>query len=85
MIVERDAVIGLRDRTRRGRRKVLDQSAELVSPGADPAAEKAFDSMPRAKRKDDATVEEVVRTAIRREADNLWGKKPVCKAVVVRV
>jgi ribonuclease J len=49
------------------------------------AAEKAFDSMPRAKRKDDSTVEEVVRTAIRREADNIWGKKPVCKVVVVRV
>ena len=49
------------------------------------AAETAFDSMPRAKRKDDATVEEVVRTAIRREADNIWGKKPVCKVVVVRV
>ncbi|MDE2447145.1 MAG: ribonuclease J [Alphaproteobacteria bacterium] len=49
------------------------------------AAEKAFDSMPRAKRKDDGTVEEVVRTAIRREADNIWGKKPVCKVVVVRV
>ena len=49
------------------------------------AAEAAFDSMPRAKRKDDGIVEEVVRTAIRREADNIWGKKPVCKVVVVRV
>ena len=49
------------------------------------AAEKAFDSMPRAKRKDDATVEETLRNAVRREADNIWGKKPVCKVVVVRV
>jgi ribonuclease J len=49
------------------------------------AAEKAFDSIPRAKRKDDGTVEETIRNAIRREADNIWGKKPVCKVVVVRV
>ena len=49
------------------------------------AAEKAFDSMPRAKRKDDATVEEVMRTAIRREADAIWGKKPVCKVIVHRL
>jgi ribonuclease J len=49
------------------------------------AAEKAFDAMPRSRRKDDATVEETLRTSIRREADNIWGKKPVCKVVVVRV
>jgi ribonuclease J len=49
------------------------------------AAEKAFDSMPRSKRKDDATVEETLRTAVRREADAIWGKKPICKVVVVRV
>ena len=64
-------------------------SADGIPEGLDEdfaeAAEAAFDSMPRAKRKDDATVEEVVRTAIRREADNIWGKKPVCKVVVVRV
>jgi ribonuclease J len=49
------------------------------------AAEKAFDSMPRNKRKEDGTVEETLRNAVRREADNIWGKKPVCKVVVVRV
>ena len=49
------------------------------------AAEKAFDSMPRARRKDDATVEETLRNAVRREADAIWGKKPVCKVVIVRV
>ncbi len=49
------------------------------------AAEKAFDSMPKARRKDDATVEETLRTAIRRTADQIWGKKPVCKVVLVRV
>jgi ribonuclease J len=49
------------------------------------AAEKAFDSMPRSRRKDDGTVEETLRTSVRREADTIWGKKPVCKVVVVRV
>jgi ribonuclease J len=49
------------------------------------AAEKAFDNMPKAKRKDDNIVEEVLRIAVRREADQIWGKKPICKVVVVRV
>ena len=49
------------------------------------AAEKAFDVMPRARRKDDGTVSETLRNAVRREADNIWGKKPICKVVVVRV
>ena len=49
------------------------------------AAEKAFDSMPRARRKDDSKVTETLRNAVRREADNIWGKKPVCKVVLVRV
>lgn len=47
-------------------------------------ADQAFTAMPRAKRKDDATVSEAVRTAIRRACDNVWGKKPVCKVVVHR-
>ena len=47
-------------------------------------AEDAFTAMPRARRKDDATVSEAVRSAIRRACDNVWGKKPVCKVVVLR-
>jgi ribonuclease J len=49
------------------------------------AAEKGFEAMPKNRRKEDAVVEEVVRTAIRRAADNAWGKKPVVKVMVVRV
>ena len=49
------------------------------------AAEKAFESTPKGRRKDDNIVEEVVRTAIRRAADMAWGKKPVVKVLVVRV
>ena len=49
------------------------------------AAEKGFDAMPKNRRKEDAVVEEVVRTSIRRAADMAWGKKPVVKVMVVRV
>ncbi len=49
------------------------------------AAERAFDSMPKPRRKDDAIVAETIRTNIRRQAEQIWGKKPICKVVVVRV
>jgi ribonuclease J len=49
------------------------------------AAEKAFESMPKARRKEDETVEETVRNAVRRAADMAWGKKPVVKVLVARV
>jgi ribonuclease J len=48
------------------------------------AAEAAFDAMPRPRRRDDAQVEETLRTAVRRAADDLWDKKPVCHVVVHR-
>jgi ribonuclease J len=49
------------------------------------AAEKAFDSMPKPRRKEDGNVEDTIRSAIRRAADLTWGKKPVVKVLVVRV
>ena len=48
-------------------------------------AEEAFAAMPRARRKDENVVAETLRTAIRRACDNLWGKKPICRVVVMRV
>jgi ribonuclease J len=48
------------------------------------AAEEAFDSLPKPRRRDDVSVEDAVRQAVRRKADHLWGKKPVCKVVVLR-
>lgn len=48
-------------------------------------AEEAFESLPKPRRRDDALVEESLRHAIRRCADNIWGKKPVCKVVVQRL
>ncbi|MDE2384184.1 MAG: ribonuclease J [Alphaproteobacteria bacterium] len=55
-----------------------------MEPDLEELAEDAFTAMPRARRKDDATVEEAVRTAIRRACDDIWGKKPVCKVTVLR-
>ncbi len=45
----------------------------------------AIREMPRAMRKDDDLVAEVVRRAARRCARNLWNKKPVTRAAVIRV
>ena len=49
------------------------------------AADQAFSSMPKPRRSDDAQVIETIRTAIRRAADQAWGKKPITKVAVVRV
>ena len=49
------------------------------------AAEKAFDSIPKPRRKDDAQLAETIKNAVRRAADQAWGKKPITKVMVVRV
>ena len=49
------------------------------------AAEGAFETMPRPRRRDDGTVAETIRIAVRRAADQIWGKKPICKVLVQRV
>ncbi len=49
------------------------------------AADQAFDSLPKPRRKDDEKVAETIRTAIRRATDQVWGKKPVTKVMVIRV
>jgi ribonuclease J len=48
------------------------------------AAEGAFESIPKPRRRDDAVVAETIRIAVRRAADQIWGKKPVCKVLVQR-
>ena len=48
------------------------------------AAEDAFESTPKPRRKDDEKLAEPIRTAIRRAADAAWGKKPVVKVQVLR-
>jgi ribonuclease J len=49
------------------------------------AAEDAFETMPKLRRKDEGTVAETIRIAVRRRADQIWGKKPICKVLVQRV
>jgi ribonuclease J len=49
------------------------------------AAEKAFASTPKPRRKDEDVVAETIRNAVRRAADSVWGKKPVCKVIVQRI
>ncbi|HKQ95111.1 MAG TPA: ribonuclease J [Aestuariivirgaceae bacterium] len=45
----------------------------------------ALDSMPRARRRDDNLVRETVRTSVRRAAESLWGKRPLCQVTIHRL
>jgi ribonuclease J len=49
------------------------------------AAEKAFGSTPKPRRKDTNALAETIRTSVRRAADITWGKKPIVKVSVVKV
>ncbi len=49
------------------------------------SAEKAFDSLPKPRRRDDGPVQEAIRQAVRRAAEHAWGKKPVCKVLISRL
>jgi ribonuclease J len=48
-------------------------------------AESVLTSIPRARRRDDEAVRETVRIAIRRTAEEIWGKKPICHVMVHRL
>lgn len=47
------------------------------------AAENAFDGLSKKERRDPDAIEEVLRRAVRREADRIWGKKPVVEVMVL--
>lgn len=49
------------------------------------AAERAFGSTPKPRRKDVNQLAETIRTSVRRAADLTWGKKPIVKVSVVKV
>jgi ribonuclease J len=49
------------------------------------AVVEGFESVPRPRRKDDETIAEALRTAVRREAEAVWGKRPVCKVLIHRL
>ena len=46
-------------------------------------AERGFAALGKKARRDEDEVEEAVRRAVRREANRLWGKKPVVEAMVL--
>lgn len=48
------------------------------------AVEGTLDSLPRARRRDDATVAEAIRRAVRAAVNERWGKKPICDVTVLR-
>ena len=47
------------------------------------AAEEAFKRMGKKDKRDEGAVEEVLRRAVRREANRIWGKKPHVEAIVL--
>ena len=49
------------------------------------AAEQAFGSTPKPRRKDVNQLSETIRTSVRRAADAIWGKKPIVKVSVAQV
>ena len=49
------------------------------------AAEQAFGSTPKPRRKDQNGLAETIRTSVRRAADQIWGKKPIVKVVVTAI
>jgi ribonuclease J len=49
------------------------------------AAMSAFDSIPRAKRRDLELVREAMRRAVRSAAEQAWGKKPIVTVFVTQV
>jgi ribonuclease J len=49
------------------------------------AAMEAFESMPRARRRDPDAVAEAVRRAVRARLSDIWNKKPTCHVHVLEV
>lgn len=47
-------------------------------------AESVLISIPRSRRRDDEAVREALRIAIRRTAEEIWGKKPICHVMIHR-
>jgi ribonuclease J len=61
-----------------------DDEGEAIAELLVDAAIGAVDSIPRSKRKDADVVREAVRRAVRAEANDAWGKKPVATVFVTR-
>jgi ribonuclease J len=61
------------------------RSGELMSNLAFDTAMKAFENLPRARRRDPDSVADAVRGAVRGAIAQNWGKKPMCHVHVLAV
>jgi ribonuclease J len=64
---------------------VLDAQGRSMEDVAYDAAVEAFESMPRARRRDPEAVAEAVRRAVRAALSSAWNKKPTCHVHVLEV
>jgi ribonuclease J len=63
---------------------LFDEEGTLVAEILADTADSVLSSIPRPRRRDDEAVREAVRIAIRRTAEEIWGKKPVCHVMIHR-
>lgn len=63
----------------------VDNRGESFHDSLGTVVEGTLESMPRARRKDDETVAEAVRRAVRAAVNERWGKKPICDVTVLRL
>lgn len=63
----------------------LTPSGEYFDDMLHKAAQGALSSIPKKRRKDEEMVRDAVSNAVRKEARNIWGKKPVATVFVARV
>ena len=63
----------------------VDLSVEAFLDQLADAAEKAVGQLGRRERRDEEALEEAVRRGVRREANRIWGKKPIVEALVLVV
>jgi ribonuclease J len=62
-----------------------DKAGESMTEIALDAVEEAFESMPKARRRDPESVAEAVRRAVRGAIAERWNKKPICHVHLLRV
>ena len=60
-----------------------DRDGNLIARLAYDALVEAFDSMPRARRRDPDTIAEALRRAVRAAVSTAWNKKPTCHVHVL--
>jgi ribonuclease J len=49
------------------------------------AVDSAMSSLPKARRRDPAAVEQAIQRSVRGAVNNVWGKKPLCHVLVLQV